>query len=123
MSTTGAGQARAVTRELLAACSPAGDPAEAPVSAAFRCWTPWRDWEQGEAGMAALTQAVASFCGRGGRGGRFRPDAVITDGQAVVVEAVVAAEAGQPPVSMTLLLVLSAGLVDEVRVYLDPRAF
>jgi hypothetical protein len=121
VSAPNAGLARAVTRMLLAACSPGGDASQAPASAAFRCWTPYRDWEQGEAGIGRLRQVMASFCGHAG-GGQFRPQAVITDGEAVVVEAVTAAGPGQPRLSVTLVLALSTGRVDEVKVYVDPRA-
>jgi hypothetical protein len=121
VSTVRQEHARAVTRSLLTACSPGGKPAEAPVSAAFRCWTPVGDWEQGEAGLAALTGIVTRFSAHAGNA-PIRPNAVITDGVAAVVEAVTAAGPGQPSLSITLTLVLSAGLVDEVRVYVDPAA-
>ncbi|HUZ24476.1 MAG TPA: hypothetical protein VMV07_12010 [Streptosporangiaceae bacterium] len=121
MSTADKERARAVTRHLLAACSPDGDTAEAPASAAFRCWTPIGDWERGEAGLAALTGILSAFCGAAGTGS-VSPNAVITDGVAAVVEAATEAGPGQSPLGMTLLLVMSAGLVDEVMVYVDPAA-
>lgn len=120
MSTLSQEHARAVTRSLLTACSPGGKPAEAPVSAGFRCWTPLGDWEQGEAGLAALTGIVTRFSAHAGA--PIRPNAVITDGVAAVVEAVTAAGPGQPSLTMTLTLALSGGLIDEVRVYVDPAA-
>jgi hypothetical protein len=51
-----------------------------------------------------------------------RPNAVITDGEYVVVEASTPGQPGQLPVSSTFVLALRSGLVDEVRCYLDPRA-
>jgi hypothetical protein len=121
VNTLGREHARTVTRSLLAACSPDGATADAPVSAAFRCWTPFGDWERGEAGLTALTWVLTSFCRHAGSRS-ITPNAVIADGAAAVVEAVTAAGPGRSPLSMTLLVVLSAGLIDEVKVYVDPAA-
>jgi hypothetical protein len=122
VTTADAGQARTVTHGLLIACSPGGDLAKAAVPASFRCWTPYQDWQHGEAGLAALQRVLAGFCRDGGDDDPFRPRAVITDGEVAVVEAVTIVRPGQPSLSMTLVLALSDGLVDEVRVYVDPRA-
>ena len=118
--TDNAAQAREVTRRLLAACAPGGDLDQAPVSARFRCWTPYRDTELGAAGTTVLRQVLAGFCGHGGRDVPFRPHALISDGEAVVVEAV--REDAAPILSVTLVLTLAGGLVDEAKVYVDPRA-
>jgi hypothetical protein len=115
-------QARAVAGALLAACSPVGDPGPTLVSAAFRCWTPYRDWEHGEAGLRTLRQVVAGFGSHAAHDGEMRPQAVITDGETVVVDAATAPPPGQPLMSMTLVLTLTAGLVEEAKVYVDPRA-
>ena len=123
MSTADTGRARVVAHKLIAACSVAGDAAEVPLSGAFRCWTPFADWQRAEAGMEALRGVTADFCTLAGVAGRFRPDVIITDGEIVVLEAAIAAEPGHPAVTMTLLVALNDGLVEEVRCYVDPRAF
>lgn len=114
--------ARAIARELLAACSPGAEAAQAPVTAAFRCWTPLRDWEHGEAGIAALRRIVRAYCAAQPGTGKVRESAVISNGTEVVIEAAEAREGDQLPLSITLLLVLNGGLVNEVRCYVDPRA-
>jgi len=114
--------ARAVARALLAACAPGGDHGLAPVAEAFRCWTPYRDWEQGDAGIRTLTQVMAAFGKRAGDCGDLGLHALITDDEAVVAEAVSRPGPGQAQLSMTFVLRLSAGLVEEVKIYVDPRA-
>lgn len=114
--------ARAVARALLAACTPGGDHGLAPVAEAFRCWTPHRDWEHGDAGIRALTQVMAAFGNRAGGRGDLCLHALVTDGEAVIAEVVSPPGPGQAQLSMTFVLTLSAGLVEEVKVYVDPRA-
>jgi hypothetical protein len=64
---------------------------------------------------------MASFGAYAADGRELRPHAVITDGEAVVVEAVTASGRGLPLMSMTLVLTLNAGFVEEAKVYVDPR--
>jgi len=118
--TADAEAARDVARRMLAACGPGGDPGQAPVSPRFRCWTPYQDWEEGPAGTRVLTRVLAGFCGQESRDGSFRPHTLISDGEAVVIEA--ARVGAGPLLSVTLVLTLAGGLVDEVKVYVDPRA-
>jgi hypothetical protein len=117
--TDGTEHAKAVARALLAACAPGGDHGLAPVAEAFRCWTPHRDWERGDAGIRALTQVMAAFVKRAGDRGDLCLHALVTDGEAVVAEAVSRPGPGQAQLSMTFVLTLSAGLVEEAKVYVD----
>lgn len=73
--------------------------------------------------MKALRGVMVDFCTLADMAGRFRPDTVITDGEVVILEAATAAGPGKPAVTMTLLVALNDGLVEEVRCYVDPRAF
>jgi hypothetical protein len=115
-------RARTVARALLVACAPGGDLRLAPVADAFRCWTPYRDWEQGDAGIRALAEVMAACRNLSGDGTDLRLHALITDGEAVVAEAEARPGPGGSQVSMTLVLRLSPELVEEVKVYVDPRA-
>jgi hypothetical protein len=112
--------ARALSLDLLAACQPdASGPA--PVSDSFRCWTPLQDWASGAEGLSALRQVLRACAAAVAGAYSFNLNAVISDGQQVVIEADARAERGGSPVNCTFVLVLRAGLVDEVRCYLDPR--
>lgn len=112
--------ARARSLELLAACQPDGS-GSAPVTEGFRCWTPLHDWATGAEGLSALRQVLRACAAAVAGAYSFGPRVVISDGEQVVVEADGRAERGGAPVSCTFVLVLRAGLVDEVRCYLDPR--
>ena len=76
----------------------------------------------GDAGIRALTQVMAAFGNRAGDREDLCMHALVTDGEAVIAEAVSRPGPGQAQLSMTFVLTLSAGLVKEVKVYVDPRA-
>lgn len=89
-----------------------------PVTPAVRCWTPFRDWERGEAAIESLRQTLAAYRALLPDGAKFEPAALISDGSAVVAEATAT---GHGAASVTLVLTLRGGLVDEIRCYADPR--
>lgn len=122
MSTVHRERARAVAARLLTGCLPGAAPESFPVTAGFRCWSPFHDWAAGEEGLAALRQVMRAYCAAVPGANVFQPNAVISDGKHVVVEASTSGQPGQLPVSGTFVLALRSGLVDEVRCYLDPRA-
>lgn len=121
MSTVHRERARAVAVELLTGCLPGAAPASLPVTAGFRCWTPFHDWAAGAEGLAALRQVMRAYRAAVPGANSFQPNAVISDGEHVVVEASTPRQPGQLPASSTFVLTLRSGLVDEARCYLDPR--
>lgn len=116
-------QARMAATRLLAACLPQASHEAALdiVTDGFRCWTSLDDWQSGAEGLAALRR-VMSVHGTGAESGtgQFPLQALVTDGEHVVVEASIASRTGHPLISITFVLVLDSGLVGEVRCYLDP---
>ncbi len=121
MSAVGRESARAAAGGFLAACLPGADPPGALVTETFRCWTPLGDWQHGTAALAALRQVMAAFCSRLPGTAAFRPDTVVAGESAVVVEAK-APGIRQEIATMTVVLTLRSGLVEEARCYVDPRA-
>lgn len=123
MNATDRERARAVAVELLTACLPRAPRAVAPgvVTAGFRCWTPIHDWESGAAGLAALRRVISVYGATAPGTDRLPLRALVTDGEQVVAEASIASRPGRPLVRTTFVLVLSSGLVDEVKCYLDPE--
>lgn len=115
--------ARAVAAKLLTACLPQtpDEVALSAVTAGFRCWTPIHDWESGAAGLTALRRVMSVYGIAEPGADRLPLQAFVTDGEQVVAEASIASRPGRPPVRTTFVLVLSSGLVDEVRCYLDPE--
>lgn len=113
--------ARAAALKLLTAHRHAAG-GQAPVTEGFRCWTPVHDWAAGADGLAALREVLRACAAAVPGADTSGFDAVISDGEHVVVEASAPARTGQLPVSATFVLAFRGGLVDEVRCYLDPKA-
>lgn len=116
--------ARGLALKLLTSCLPqsAQEAALDVVTPGFRCWTPVHDWESGGAAVPALRRVISRYGTTAGPGTEQLPlQALVTDGEQVVVELGTARPPGQPSVRTTLVLVLNNGLVEEVRCYLDPE--
>jgi hypothetical protein len=123
MNATDREQAQRVATALLTACLPQAPHGAAAdvVTAGFRCWTPIHDWESGVTGLAALRQVMSVYAATAPGADLLPVQALVTDGERVVVEAGPAGQPGQPPATTTFVLLISSGKVGEVRCYLDPE--
>ena len=112
--------ARKLAINLVTSCLADAEATAGTVAATFRCWTPFHDWQQGKEAVAALRQVVRASLSKLGADEHFVPSVIIANEKGIVLEASSAGEPGQMPASLTILMILASGLVNEARCFVDP---